>query len=178
MKKPLGILLGLMLVFVLAISVKASGYTPIDLSRGNGWPHYVDIVVTWDGDPTHAGSWNVYAINHPSYSFGTWITGCAGGGIPSSCLDMSSYSFEFKGKTLQFDETYVSSVTAYPQTHHVVLRDDGSGVYTGSNTARYDFPTRPDRIYMDVIDYEVTTDGSGNVTWFEYVEHEYQKYIE
>lgn len=101
---------------------------------------------------------------------GTPDVGC------NDCLKMN-YDWSFKGKTLQIDETYVSGVDAYPQTHHVALQDqDGDEVYKGSITARHDFPTCPDHIYMDVIDYEVTTDG-WTVTGFKYVEHKYYKYI-
>jgi len=178
MKKLTGLLLGIALVFVSIVSAKANDFTDLSRGGGKGWLHYVDIVVEWDGNPSHAGSWNVYAINVDGDDIGEWIAGCTGGGVPDSCLNMSSYNFEFKGKTLQFDETYVSGVTAYPQTHHVVLHDDGKGVYTGRNTARYDFPTRPGRIFMDVMDYEVKTDESGNITEFKYIEHEFYRYIE
>jgi len=47
-----------------------------------------------------------------------------------------------------------------PRLNNVALQDqDCDEVYKGIITAHYDFPTHPDRIYMDVIDYEVTTDG-------------------
>lgn len=167
-------LLILAMVLSTLLALPAIGYA---LPERRAWIHYVDIEVTWDGDPDHAGSWDVFAVNVEGYDPGDWITGCAGGGAPDTCLDMSNYVFTFRGSTLQFDETYVSTVTAYPQTHHVVLHDrDRDGTYTGKDTARYDFPTRPGQIYMDVLEYEVITEDS-EVVWFGYVEHEYYKYI-
>ncbi len=169
------IILGTIL-FVALFLVKPTlaDYSPTDLSRGNGWPHYVDVVVSWKGDETVAGSWDVYAINKPDYDFGDHVTGCDAGGPPDSCLSMS-YDFVFKGKTLQFDETYVSGVEAYPQTHHVVLHEKEPGVYTGSIEARYDFPSEIGQyIRMDVIDYTVKANDNV-VTDFYYVEHEFKK---
>ena len=81
---------------------------------------------------------------------GTPNVGC------NDCLEMN-YDWSFKGKPPQFDETYVSGVDAYSKTQH--QDQDGDEVCKGIITAHYDFPTRPDRIYMDVIDYKVTTDG-------------------
>jgi len=129
---------------------------------GKGWPDYVDIHVTWDPSMGNYGDWNVY-----NAETGSFITGC------SNCLNMD-YDFKFIGKTLQFEEVYVPGVEAYPQTHHVVLHDqDGDNIYTGSITARYDY--QPGYIYMDVVEYKVTTNGNGNVTYFEYWEHEHKK---
>lgn len=86
-----------------------------------------------------------------------------------------AYDFEYKGKTLQFDETYVEAAPAYPQTHHVVLTDnDGDGTYEGAITARYDAPwsaTCPVR--MDVIEYTVDTNQFGTDGFFNYIENEY-----
>ncbi len=159
-----------LVVFVVAMAVLLvfSSFVSVNaLAPRKGWIHYVDIEVTWDGSSPE-GSWYVYAVNKEGYDLGDLITGC------DDCLEMH-YNFEFRGNTLSFDETYVPSVSAYPQTHHVVLHDpDGDGVYTGKSTARYDFPTRPNQIYMDVIEYEITTED-GVVTWFFYVQHEYYK---
>jgi len=61
-------------------------------------------------------------------------------GIPdvgcNDCLEMN-YNRSFKGKTLQFNENYVSGVGVYPQTHYVALQDQyGDEAYKGSITAR------------------------------------------
>ncbi len=171
MKKLIFVLILLLASFMVK---SVSAYEPNDLSRGEGWPHYVDVVVEWNGNPAVAGSWNVWAVNKPGYGLGDYLGGCAGGGPPSSCLEMN-YNFVFKGKTLQFDEVYVPGVTAYPQTHHVVLHEKEPGIYTGSIEARYDFPGESGQyIRMDIIDYKVqVTDGF--VTDFYYVEHEFKK---
>ncbi|GAH97301.1 unnamed protein product [marine sediment metagenome] len=51
------------------------------------------------------------------------------------------------------------------------------GVYTGSDVARYDFPSEIGQyIRMDVLEYTVTT-VNGRVTQFHYVEKEYKKSI-
>ena len=162
-------------VIGLIAAVFLLGQTAAAKSMGNGWPYYVDILVDWDPNTGNSGDWNVYAQQyyvdtHPGYNVGDFITGC------SACLDMSSYDFVFKGNTLQFDETYVPGVIAYPQTHHIVLHDsDGDGVYTGSDVARYDFPSEAGQyIRMDVLEYTVTTEN-GQVTQFHYVEKEYKK---
>ena len=177
MKK--GLILGLFTLMLLSTGIVFAG--PFNKRLGQGWSQYATIKVDWDGNLAHAGSWNVYAgpyyvTLHPSYTVDQFVTGCAGGGTPSSCLDMSSYNFVFIGNTLQFDEVYVLGVDAFPQTHHVVLQNDGTGVYTGSITARYDYPGSsggPTTVTrMDVIKYTVTTSG-GTVTGFHYDEVEY-----
>jgi hypothetical protein len=84
-----------------------------------------------------------------------------------------SYEFVCKGKTLQFDETYVDTVQAFPQTHHVVLHDrNRDGTYSGWITARYEYPVGTRR--MDVIAYEVQVDEDCSVTDFFYREYEYK----
>lgn len=167
----------LLIVSIIVAFLVVSMGTAMAKGMGKGWPYYVDVVVDWDGDPNNMGDWNVYAQQyfvdtHSGYNVGDFITGC------SACLDMSNYNFVFKGNTLQFDETYVSGVIAYPQTQHVVLHDnDGEGVYTGSDVARYDFPDEIGQyIRMDVFEYTVTT-TDGVVTDFHYVEKEYKKPI-
>ena len=159
-------------VILLAVSPTSSR------DMGNGWPYYVDILVDWDPTEDNLGDWNVYAQEywletHPGSGkeVGDLITGC------SNCLEMD-YDFEFVGSALKFEETYVSGVEAYPRTHMVVLHDkDGDGTYTGSITARYDFPREiGEYIRMDVIEYTVKTDD-GRVTDFHYVEKEYKKPI-
>ncbi|MBI2855541.1 MAG: hypothetical protein HYX93_01690, partial [Chloroflexi bacterium] len=107
------------------------------ISNPPGNPLYVIIEVTWDGDPSHAGSWTVWGPRFdPVVDTGTILASCPGGGAPSTCLDMSGFQFTLRGKTLHFDETYVPGVDASPQTHHVVLNDvDGDGTYTGSLSA-------------------------------------------
>jgi len=167
----LGLLISVMLVMSVSL-VMAKG-------MGKGWPYYVDVEVDWDGDPNNMGDWNVYAQQyfvdtHTGYSVGDLITGC------SACLDMSSYNFVCKGNTLQFDETYVEGVNAYPQTHHVVLHDnDGDSVYTGFDTARYDYQGSIEgtHIRMDVLEYEVEVGEGCTVTDFHYIEHEYVHFI-
>ena len=141
---------------------------------GQGWKEYVTVKVDWDGNPLHQGDWNVYAgpyrVELYGGTVGAFVTGC------SACLEMI-YTFTFVGNTLQFDEIYVSGVEAYPQTHHVVLHvagtADGVVTYTGSITARYDFPGSAAGVTrMDVIQYKVVvTDGV--VTIFHYDEVEY-----
>jgi hypothetical protein len=144
---------------------------PVDKGMGKGWSEYVTVKVDWNGDPLVMGDWNVYAgpyyVTLHGGSVGDFITGA------SEVLDMSNYNFVFKGDTLQFDEVYVSGVEAFPQTHHVALHNDGTGVYTGSITARYNFPGSSAGVTrMDVMQYTVTTSG-GLVTAFHYDEVEY-----
>lgn len=117
---------------------------------------------------------------------GTWLThhfapywvelhGCIVGdpiGGGDEALEMLR-EFNFVGNTLQFSETYVPTVEAFPQTHHVVLHNDGTGVYTGSITARYDFPGSAAGVTrMDVIQFTVTA-SDGIVTDFHHNEVEY-----
>jgi hypothetical protein len=126
---------------------------------GKGWVPYAYIEVGWD-DITSMGDWNVYDPK------GLFLTGC------EECLEME-YEFKCVGKTLQFDETYVEVVPAFPQTHHVVLQEtDVEGTYVGSITARYEWPLGTRR--MDVIDYEVSVDENCEATNFFYTEYEYK----
>jgi hypothetical protein len=178
MKKKGSSIISAMLVILLFVAISLLAVFPASSKEmGKGWPHYVNVIVDWDPTEDNLGDWNVYAQEyyvetHPGYNVGDWITGC------SDCLEME-YDFEFVGSILKFEEIYVSGVDAYPQTHAVVLHDpDGDGVYTGSITARYDFPSeRGQFIRMDVIEYTVTTIDD-TVTYFYYVEKEYKKPIE
>lgn len=127
---------------------------------GQGWVYYAYIEVTWDGSSAN-GDWWVFAPDE------TPLSGC------NDCLGME-YDFECLGNTLQFSETYVAVVPAFPQTHHVVLHDnDGDGTYTGSITARYEWPLGTRR--MDVIEYEVIVNENCEVTSFFYTEHEFKQ---
>lgn len=165
------------LLTLLAVSMVAPmtvmAIKPEPKTMGKGWSPYVWIEVDWDGSSQY-GDWHVYAdqlyVETYGGEIGDHITG--GDGI----LEMN-YEFVFKGNTLQFDETYVEGVIAYPQTQHVVLHDDGTGTYTGYDVARYDFPSEEGVwIRMDVLEYEVVVENS-QVISFHYVEHEYKKYI-
>lgn len=137
-----------------------------------GNPLYVIIEVTWDGDPAHNGDWTVWGPKwNPEVGTGTILTSC------TDCLEMN-YEFQFKGKTLQFDEVYVPGVDASPQIHHVVLKDsDGDGIYTGSlSAAKYIWggAAPSSTLYHDRIDYDVTV-TDGQVTNFHYLEYEHKK---
>ncbi|MBI2872351.1 MAG: hypothetical protein HYY00_04085 [Chloroflexi bacterium] len=165
------------LLAAIAPAMAGGGGGGIDDPKGD--PLYVIIEVTWDGDPSHAGSWTVWGPRWaPVVGTGTILASCPGGGDPSTCLDMSGYQFTFKGKTMQFDEVYVSGVDASPQSHHVVLADvDGDGVYIGSlSAAKYIWAdaASSSTLYHDRIDYEVTVSG-GAVTNFRYLEYEHKK---
>jgi len=172
MKAKLMITTMIVLFAVTLLTTLGTAYAgPVDKALGKGWSEYVTVKVDWDGTPSDLANWWVYA--GPYYValhggvVGDKVTGA------DNTLDMSSYVFKFVGSTLQFDETYVSGVEAFPQTHHVVLHDDVTGVYTGSITARYDFPGSTTGVTrMDVIQYTVTTSG-GIVTAFHYNEVEY-----
>ena len=158
-------------------AVAAGGNHGIDDPAGN--PLYVIIEQVWDGNPAHAASWTVWGPRFaPELGTGTILASCPGGGAPSSCIDMSGFTFRVAGKTLQFDETYVPGVDATPQTHHVVLHDDdGDGVYTGSlSAARYVWggAAPSSTLYHDRIDYEVTV-TNGAVTAYRFVEYEHKK---
>ncbi len=161
-----------MVLVIMIPLVLMAAFAPAVVGIGEGWSEYVTVVVSWDGNPANQGNWKVlagpyYVVLHPTYSVGQFVTGC------TACLDMSSYSFTFTGSTLQFSETYVSGVEAFPQTHHVVLHTSDGVTYTGSITARYDFPGSPaGQTRMDVIQYTVVT-SSGQVTSFTYNEVEY-----
>ena len=146
---------------------------PEPQTLGKGWPAYVYIEVDWDGSSQY-GDWNVYADQLYVDTYGGDIGDFITGGTDN--IEMN-YDFVFRGNTLQFDETYVSGVIAYPQIQHVVLHDDGTGIYTGYDVARYDFPGELGTwIRMDVMEYEVIVED-GTVVSFHYTEHEYKKYI-
>ncbi len=175
MKKIAIIMIALVLLLGLAATPVIAG-GGIDNPKGN--PLYVIIEVTWDGNPTHAGSWTVYGPPWDPVVGGPILAGCPGGGAPNTCLDMTNYAFTFHGKTVHFDEVMVETVRATPQASHVVLTDkDGDGTYTGSLAASHYFPwAGTDTIhYFDRIDYEITFDSEGNVTSFRYLQYEHKK---
>jgi hypothetical protein len=165
-------LIGVALLVLAAVSgsVLAGG-----INDPEGVPLYVIIEVDWDGQSPE-GDWTVWGPRWaPVVGVGTPLSAC------TDCLEMN-YEFTCRGKTLQFDETYVSTVSGTPQKHHVVLDDlDGDGVYTGSLAAAHYFPWRaePDGswaiLYFDRIDYEVTVDADCNVTNFHYLQYEHKK---
>ncbi len=160
-------------------AVAAGGQSSHGIDNPAGNPLYVIIEQVWDGNPAHAASWTVWGPRYaPELGSGPILASCPAGGAPSSCIDMSGFSFVLKGNTMQLDETYVPGVDATPQTHHVVLHDvDGDGVYTGSLSAeRYVYVgSNPSgTLYHDRIDYQVTvTDGA--VTAYRYLEYEHKK---
>jgi hypothetical protein len=160
MKKSALIVTSLFCIFILTGVAMAWDPAP-PKGMGKGWVEYAYVEVMWDGNPSNLADWWVF---NPD---GTPRGGCA------ACLEMD-YEFVCVGKTLQFDETYVDVVPAFPQTHHVLLHDlDGDGIYTGWITARYEWPLGTRR--MDVIAYEVAVDGGCNVTNFFYREYEYKQ---
>jgi hypothetical protein len=146
------------------------------INDSGGVPLYVIIEVTWDGDPGKDGSWTVHGPLWEPVVDGPVLSSCPMG-PPGSCLDMSSYKFTFHGKTVHFDEIYVSGVDATPQIRHVVLHDrDGDGEYTGSLPAEhYTWQGSGTILYMDRIDYTITFDEEGNVEWFYYLQYEHKK---
>ena len=161
------------LVLLLLCSFSTVGAKGID--NPPGVPLYVIIEVDWDGI-SESGDWTVWGPKWaPEVGTGTILASC------TNCLEMS-YDFEFKGKTVHFDETYVPTVNATPQTHHVVLHDkDGDGTYTGSLSAAHYFPWKPEPdgswpiLYLDRIDYDITFDEDGSVINFRYLEYEHKK---
>jgi len=170
-RKIFSILFALVLVCSLGLAVPAAAAGGGGINDPPGNPLYVIIEVTWDGVSTN-GDWTVWGPKWaPVVGTGTVLSSC------TDCLDMSGYTFTFRGKTVHFDEEYVSGVDACPQVHHVVLHDvDGDGTYTGSDPAsKYTFPTRPGELYHDRIDYEISFDSFGGVTNFRYLEYEHRK---
>jgi len=160
---------GLLVLAVVSGSALAGG-----INGPGGVPLYVIIEVDWDG-VSAKGDWTVWGPKWAPAVGGTLLTGC------TSCLEME-YEFACRGKTLQFDETYVSTVSGTPQKHHVVLNDlDGDGVYTGSLAAAHYFPWAPEPdgswaiLYFDRIDYDITVDEECNVTDFHYLQYEHKK---
>lgn len=172
MKKIAILAVALVLLLGLTVTSVMAGGGGGGINSPPGNPLYVIIEVTWDGDADQMGNWTVWGPKWaPVVGTGTVLTSC------TDCLDMSGYTFTSHGKTVHFDEEYVSGVDACPQVHHVVLRDlDGDGEYTGSDPAsKYTFPTRPGELYHDRIDYWITFDEDGNVTDFRYLEYEHRK---
>ena len=167
MEKKLKIsLMGLMVLGMIVFGTSAvlAGVRGID--NPPGVPLYVIIEVTWDGDPTHDGSWTVYGPKWDPVLGCVILTSC------SDCLEMD-YEFTFHGKTVHFDEVVVEGVVGTPQVHHVVLMDkDGDGTYTGTLAASHYFPWAAESdgtwaiLYFDRIDYEITFDENGDVESF------------
>jgi hypothetical protein len=158
-----GVFLGAVLLVTTLPKIKG-------VNNPKGFPLYVIIEVNWDG--TGMGDWKVWGPKYePVVGTGTVLSEC------TDCLEMN-YDFVFKGKTVQFDETYVSTVDGRPQSHKVVLNDvDGDGTYTGSlPAARYNL--QEGYIYLDRIDYEVSFDAQGHVDHMKYFEYEHKKQIE
>ena len=158
------------LLFGAVSSVSAKG-----IDDPNGVPLYVIIEVDWDGHSAN-GDWAVWGPKWEPVVGGTLLTGCP------NCLEMSSYDFAFHGKTVHFNEVYVDTVTATPQSHNVVLKDgDGDGTYTGSLPAAHYFAWGPEPggswpiLYFDRIDYEISFDGEGEITDFHYLQYEHKK---
>ncbi len=163
----------IVLALLLFTSVSMVGAAGID--NPAGVPLYVIIEVDWNG-VSENGDWTVWGPKwDPKVGVGAPLIGC------TACLEMN-YDFEFKGKTVHFNEVMVPSVVATPQSHHVVLFDkDGDGTYTGSLSASHYFPWAPEPdgslviLYFDRIDYEITFDEDGNVTDFHYLQYEHKK---
>jgi len=161
LRKILAGLLAIGLVLIFTGTAKAGMGTP----EGQGWTPWADVYVTWDG-VSELGDWWVDLDLDGEVSDDNY--GC------DDCVGVD-YDFSFKGKTMQFDEVYVDSVEAHPQTHHVVLTDiDGDGVYDGSITARYDYAASLGcPVRMDVIEYTIDTNLEGQEGYFKYIENEY-----
>src|SRR5574340_1028715 len=88
----------------LKLSTKVAG-----LEDSKGMPLYVIIEVNWDG--VGNGDWKVWGPKYaPVVGTGTVLSEC------TKCLEMN-YNFEFKGKTVHFTETYVSTVDGRPEAH-------------------------------------------------------------
>ena len=180
MKKIIAIAMAVVLLLALTGGPAVAAGSGGGINNPPGNPLYVIIEVTWDGTLTDAdqdgfqdsSTWTVWGPMWAPVVGGSTILAQA-----TDCFDMSVYTFTFRGKTVHFDEEYVSGVDACPQVHHVVLHDvDGDGTYTGSDPAsKYTFPTRPGELYHDRIDYEISFDSSGGVTNFRYLEYEHRK---
>lgn len=165
-------------VISLAVCLLVILATPIALAEGvgidnpPGVPLYVIIEVDWDGESAY-GDWTVWGPKwDPVVGVGDPLTACTG------CLEMN-YEFTFRGKTVLFDEIMVETVVGTPQEYQVVLFDkDGDGTYTGSLAAAHYFPWAEGDTaitYFDRIDYDITFDGDGNVTYFHYLQYEHKK---
>lgn len=159
-------LIFLAIAVVLMIGVTKVAYagsgTPYN---DKGWRPYADVYVTWDGISAKGDWWVDKDLDGDVTDDNYGCNDCVG----------VDYDFLFKGKTLQFDEVYVSGVDAHPQTHHVVLNDlDNDGVYKGSITARYDYDASlACPVRMDVIEYTIDTNQLGSDNYFNYIENEY-----
>lgn len=168
--------LALALLFGVAATPVLAGGGGSGINDPSGNPLYVIIEVNWDGTDDY-GDWTVWGPKwDPEVGVNAPLTSC------TNCLDMTSYTFAFHGKTVQFDEVTVETVDATPQAHHVVLTDlDGDGTYTGSLAASHYFPwaAEPDGSwainYFDRIDYEITFDVDGNLIDFSYLQYEHKK---
>lgn len=166
----ISLLIGMLILFGVTTSFAAAGGRS---TAAKGVPLYVIIEVTWDGQSSK-GDWTVWG---PKWAP---VVGEENGGVIlsscSGCLEMN-YDFTFHGKTVQFDERYVSGVSATPQVRHVVLHDfDGDGTYTGSLAAeRYTWKGSGAIFYMDRVDYDLTFDENGNLVHFHYLEYEHKK---
>ena len=171
MMKKLALLFAFVaLIFSVSTSVSAKG-----IDDPNGVPLYVIIEVDWDGVSPN-GDWTVWGPKWNPEEGETLLPSC------TDCLEMSFYDFSFHGNTVHFDEVYVDTVTATPQSHHVVLSDkDGDGTYTGSLPAAHYFPWGPESdgswpiLYFDRIDYEISFNGEGEITDFHYLQYEHKK---
>ena len=167
MKKALVLVLIALAVLISGIPAVLAG----GINNPPGVPLYVIIEVDWDG-VSPKGDWAVWGPVWEPEVGGTLLTSC------TDCLD-ANYTFTFRGKTVHFDEVGVSTVVYTPQVRHVVLHDlDGDGTYTGSLSASHYFPWRPNPeaiLYFDRIDYTITFDEDGNVTYFHYLQYEHKK---
>ena len=160
-----------MVILALSIGVLPSTAIGPGVNDPAGVPLYVIIEVDWDGSSPN-GDWTVWGPKWDPEVDGILLTGCP------DCLEMN-YTFTFKGKTVQFDEIYVSGVDAAPQVRHVVLHDlDGDGTYTGSLSAEYYVWEGSGTIlYMDRIDYDISFDEDGNCINFHYLQYEHKKLV-
>jgi hypothetical protein len=146
-------------------------------TAATGVPLYVIIEVEWDAAwGWNDASWTVWGPIWEPVIGGELITSC------DNCLAITGdYTFRANGKIVQFDEVMVPTVTATPQSRHVVLYDfDGDGTYTGSLSSWHYFPwwdadNSSAASYFDRIDYEITFDADGNMTHFYYCQYEHKK---
>lgn len=167
----IAVILGVVALFAVS-SVKAASDAH-GIMDPKGIPLYVIIEVDWDG--TGDADWTVWGPKWNPVVGGTPLASC------TECL-AANYEFVFKGKTVQFDEVFVDTVTATPQVRHIVLHDnDGDGVYKGSESAEHYFPWGPESdgtwpiLYFDRLDYEVAFDEEHNLTRFHYTQYEHKK---
>ncbi len=172
MRKLLTALAILTLVSLGAVPIAGAGEPGIN--NPEGIDLYVIIGVDWDG-VAEKGDWTVYGPKWNPVIGGPVLSSC------TNCLEMV-YDFTFRGPTVHFDELYVDTVVATPQSKHVVLSDlDGDGTYTGSLPAAHYFPwaAEPDGswavTYFDRIEYTLTFDADGNLLDFHYYQFEHKK---